>query len=283
MDAFEFPHAGEKPQIDDNVTINDLPAMKGAHRKKSSDLGTKVKRWLDRQTQMGLNTGGDPMAEKYITDHKVGPRGNALVHQVVGVPPHAPDPVPPGPKAAPSKAINPITRRGSWGEWEPPTKQAAFFTRKVPDWRYDDHLAGYVSKEGKAFTCACGEKIPAPSYTNCKCGSVWNVFAVGDAHHLASNTADFYIAREVPVRPGVIMASKKAAQKSHRGLLAEIDKLADWTKYDGPDPINAMGKTKIPSTSVPTPPQDWAKRTPAGDPSKKGGTWTPPPIAPKKK
>ena len=35
--------------------------------------------------------------------------------------------------------------------------------------------------------------------------------AIGDSHHLASDTADVYIAREIPVRPGVIMANRKMA------------------------------------------------------------------------
>jgi hypothetical protein len=58
---------------------------------------------------------------------------------------------------------------------------------------------------------------------------------------------------------------------------------ADWTKYDSPDPINDMGKSKPASTSVAKPPKDWATRLPKGDPSKKGGTWTPPTIPRKKK
>jgi hypothetical protein len=76
---------------------------------------------------------------------------------------------------------------------------------------------------------------------------------------------------------------RKQAQKSHAELVAMIDKLADWTKYDSPDPINDMGKSKPPSTNVTKPPKDWATRLPKGDPSKKGGTWTPPTIPRKKK
>lgn len=76
-----------------------------------------------------------------------------------------------------------------------------------------------------------------------------------------------------------------AARKSHRELLAEIDKLADWTKYDDDvDPaVEAYGKNKVPSTTVSQPPKDWARRKPAGDPGKRGGTWTPPTIPRKKK
>jgi len=77
--------------------------------------------------------------------------------------------------------------------------------------------------------------------------------------------------------------SLKSGGKVYASNLAMIDKLADWTKYDGPDPINDMGKSKPASTSVAKPPKDWATRLPKGDPSKKGGTWTPPTIPRKKK
>lgn len=105
---------------------------------------------------------------------------------------------------------------------------------------------------------------------------------IGDTHHLGSDTADMFIAREIPVRPGVVMANRKVAGAPER-LGDKVRKhLADWTKYDGEDPVaKTYGKPKPPSTKVSQPPKDWAKRLPAGDPSKKGGTWTQPPIAPK--
>jgi len=101
-------------------------------------------------------------------------------------------------------------RHANWGEWEP-ARQASFFTRRVPGWRWDDHLNGYVSKEAKQFACSCGQKIATPSYRTCDCGKVWNVYAIGDSHHLASDTADMYVAREIEVRPGVIMANRRMA------------------------------------------------------------------------
>lgn len=528
MDAFEHPKAGQVPEITDNMTINDLPqpTFKGLPKPKkntarvAADLGTKVRKWLDKQTEMGLNQGGDPMAEKYLQTHRVGPRGQQEVHEAVGAQPHPFVEEPPNPKNNPSKAMNPVTKKGTlgsrvakfindeyggyhtrddhdpdhvftnprngekymvqhkdgtlfkpgdmitdfrggqdkflgiskypegnsegkisvndrygpvyypknydaeivphtgdwdpddtqdpmdprligagrrdatWGEWEP-TRQASFFTRKVPGWRWDDHLNGYISKEGKAFSCDCGQKVAAPSYKSCDCGKIWNVYAIGDTHHLASDSADMFIAREIPVRPGVIMANKKmagefsdprcskcrgdadlqifhqcgtpnyrkppynspdsnfacsdcwgehqrqidetlemlggtnpishcsgcgkdgvsrdhvyavplsdAANVSGLGWNPDEDQdpfdprligasrrasdvvrqyLADWTKYDSPDPINEMGKSKPPSTNVTKPPKDWATRLPKGDPSKKGGTWTPPTIPRKKK
>lgn len=617
MDAFEFPHAGEKTEITDNIAINELPKMVGAGRQRRADLGTKVQKWLQRQTDQGLNLGGDQMAEKYLTEHKhpSSKQGIEEVHTAVGAPQHAIVTEPPKPVTRVPRATNPTTRKGSlkrqaadsfpdsfylrhkengrhgkgyrlypgpngwddhdalgvqvkwdedpmtwgpednpdtedaqyrtdkhpfnnvgythydrkmyplkdfhvigtlpgnldpdtkqdpfdprlnpfdprefgasrreklgsriakfidsphggyhtrddddpehvftnprngekymvqhedgtvfkpgdiigdedqqdefrgiakypegpsggkltvnddygpayypsnynaeivpytrdwdpddnpgpndprikgasWGEWEPP-KTASFFTRKVPGWRWDDHLNGYLSKEARTFTCSCGDKVASPSYKTCKCGKIWNVYAIGDTHHLASDTADMYIAREIPVRDNVIMANRKLAvrhekdadgewrevpdhhipdvrgyenqfgeiehepkeekhresrktakdgdctcwegyervpgtepcaskscrkktsaaraQATFKQYLAEIERLADWTKYDDEDPAKALGKSKPPSTTVRQPPKDWAKRLPKGDVSRKGGTWTPPPIVPKSK
>jgi hypothetical protein len=138
-------------------------------------------------------------------------------------------------KSDPDETQDPFDPRligASWGEWEP-TKQASFFTRKVPGWRWDDHLSGYLSKEARAFTCACGEKIAAPSYKTCACGKVWNVYAIGDSHHLASDTADVYVAREIEVRPGVIMASKKRTASEEE--LASGVGFERWRRLTHPD------------------------------------------------
>lgn len=529
MDRFEFPRAGETPEISDNMTINDLPQgkFKGVpkpkknSRRQVADLGSKVQRWLQRQTETGLNMGGDAMADRYLNEHShpTSQRGIDEVHEALGATPHTVPTEPPNPSVRIPKATNPVTKRGTrqvpletlylrhrvngrhgvgyslfpgpngwddhdalgvqvkwdedpltwgpkdnpdtedakhrtdkwpynqvgythydrqiypitdfdivgtlpgnldpdkhqdvfdprefgasrtakfvddeyggyhtrddddpehvftnprngekymiqhedgtlfkpghpltgihgdqyhlkgiskypegpsggkihvddgdgsrefypsvfdaeivpytggwnpdddqdpfdprligagrtatWGEWEP-TKEASFFTRRVPGWRWDDYLNGYISKEGKAFTCSCGQKVAAPSYKTCDCGKIWNVYAIGDQHHLGSDTADMFIAREIPVRDNVIMANKKMAGAPER-LGDKVRKhLADWTKYDGEDPVaKTYGKPKPPSTKVSQPPKDWAKRLPAGDPSKKGGTWTQPPIAPK--
>jgi hypothetical protein len=91
------------------------------------------------------------------------------------------------------------------------SRTASFFTRRVPGWKWDDHLNGYISKEARDFSCQCGQRVASPSYRTCGCGKVWNVYAIGDTHHLASDTADMYVAREIEVRPGVIMANRRMA------------------------------------------------------------------------
>lgn len=342
-DAFEFPNAGKTPRVDDGIAVNNLPVMKGAdpHGKNASarhasDIVKKLQNWLSQQQSRGLNYGGDVAAEGFLKEHpKLGPRGTQMVHQTVGAEPH-PAAANPAPRVKAPRAVNPVTRKSR--------KQAGFFTRKVPGWKWDDHMNGYLSKEGRAFTCSCGESIPVPSYTNCKCGSIWNAYAVGDTHHLASDTADMFIVRSIPVRPGVVMANRKLAQPDPRvrndllqavgdeittigeyanfyqdatdagddaaasalaeslhderdhmhnfadalgepgmggdagtaQMLAMIDKLADWTKYDGPDPAREGGPKKPPSTAIPKQPRDWAKRD-------TDGTWQGPAIPRKKK
>ena len=354
QDTFEFEN--DKPRVSDNIAVSDLPNMPGGHigRRLESKGGVmeRFQRWQQQQQEKGLNFGdGDIAAEGFVSQRSVGPGGAAKLHKELGIShPPGDNAVKSNPKPSVTKAKNPVTKRGSWGEWEP-TKEASFFTRRVPDWKWDDHLAGYISKEGKAFTCSCGQKIAAPSYKTCSCGKVWNITALGSAQHLASDTADFYVAREIPVRPGVIMANRKMAardaadceackenavepayenayeqaisqgmgqeeahehagkvaeqdaifnlegvkcshdldkeedenarhanmaQKSHRELLAEIDKLADWTKYDDEDPARQGGPKKPPSTSIPKQPKDWAKRD-------SNGTWQGPAIPRKKK
>ena len=271
MDAFEFSGQGQTPHVSDNLTIDDgkkLPGQNTHQSAKIADILHNLQTFLKGEQAAGRSYGGDVAAEGFLTKHpKIGPRGQATIHQQLGVEPH-PEVEAPAPKVTPPKAINPVT------------KKASFFTRKVSGWKWDDHLSGYLSKEARNFTCSCGEHIPAPSYKNCKCGKIWNIYALGDSHHLASDTADLFIAREIPVRNNVIMANKKLvepAQKSQRELIAEIDKLADWTIYDDEDPARQGGPKKPPSTKVPTGDAKWHSR------NSDGKYLSPAIFAPKKK
>lgn len=224
MDAFEFPNAGETPRVDDNNDFNNLPVMKGAdpHGKNAASQKAvdRFQRWQTRQQQMGLpTTQGESAVHNFLQTSRpykkrVGPDAANMIHRELGLTPDSPK----NPKAKPVKAVNPALGKGSGQTPKAPKakapapkaapKTASFFTRKVPGWRWDDHLNGYLSKEARAFTCSCGQKVAAPSYKTCGCGKIWNVTAIGDTHHLASDTADFYVAREIPVRPGVILAGK---------------------------------------------------------------------------
>ena len=77
---------------------------------------------------------------------------------------------------------------------------------RVAGWDWDDHLNGFLAAEAaREFTCACGESVPAPGYVDCRCGKRWNCYTI------SANGAQKMIAREVPVRDGVVMANRRTA------------------------------------------------------------------------
>lgn len=71
-------------------------------------------------------------------------------------------------------------------------------------WHLDNKLNAYISKVQQKFACSCGSKLAVPSYTNCKCGKVWNAYRVSSA----TKGDTMFVVREVPVREGVVLASK---------------------------------------------------------------------------
>ena len=105
---------------------------------------------------------------------------------------------------------------------------------RVAGWSWDDHLNGFIAAEAaREFTCACGDNVPAPGYTDCRCGKRWNTYTI------QANGSKKMIAREVPVRENVVMARtatrKQAADYSdysYDQLVDERDILrqqyADW-------------------------------------------------------
>lgn len=87
---------------------------------------------------------------------------------------------------------------------------------RVAGWNWDDHLNGFIAAEAaREFTCSCGDSIPAPGYTDCRCGKRWN------AYQIRANGSHKMIAREVPVRDGVVMAGRMAAYKGDDGYTRE--------------------------------------------------------------
>lgn len=74
---------------------------------------------------------------------------------------------------------------------------------RVAGWDWDDHLNGFLAAEAaREFTCSCGANVPAPGYTDCRCGKRWNVYSV------QSPQGQKLISREVPVRENVVMATR---------------------------------------------------------------------------
>lgn len=82
-------------------------------------------------------------------------------------------------------------------------------------WYLDNNLSAYISKVQQRFACSCGSKLDVPSYTNCKCGKVWNAYKV----HSATKGDTMYVVREVPVRENVLIANKTSSRvrSSRRG------------------------------------------------------------------
>ncbi|AZF97045.1 hypothetical protein SEA_JESSIBETH14_87 [Mycobacterium phage Jessibeth14] len=181
MDAFEFPGHGETPEISDNMKINDLPKTT-----KNAALDVEAKGVLDmfddftkKRTDKGLNLGPAANVETFKQEKgdKVGPKALDKLEKTI----------------------------------EANRKAASFFTRKVPGWTWNDHLAGYVTDARRQFICSCGAGIETPSYTMCHCGKIWNSYAIGDTQHLASDSAEQFITREIPVRKDVILANRQMA------------------------------------------------------------------------
>lgn len=87
---------------------------------------------------------------------------------------------------------------------------------RVAGWSWDDHLNGFIAAEAaREFTCACGDNVPAPGYTDCRCGKRWNTYSI------SANGSKKMIAREVPVRENVVMARRTAFRKQASGLWQE--------------------------------------------------------------
>lgn len=197
LDAFEFPGKtptgkAVTPKITDSMAVDDLPKMKGAMVYRDAKGVLKMfQDYTKQRTDQGLNSGdlGNETAFEQEHGDSVGPKAiQKLKNTVV-------------PTTTPT-----------------PAKVGSFFTRKVSGWRWDDHLAGYIAKEARPFTCSCGNQIPTPSYGTCRCGKLWNSYAIGDGNHLANNSADMFITREIPIRDDVIMANRRMA--------------GDYTTYD---------------------------------------------------
>lgn len=98
-------------------------------------------------------------------------------------------------------------RRTAWSGWGPAQFQAH---RKVAGWEWNHRLNGYTTGNRREFLCDCGHELPVPGYTNCRCGKVWNAYAIGHVGDMKTGTADKYICREIPVRDGMIVASRQA-------------------------------------------------------------------------
>lgn len=142
---------------------------------------------------------------------------------------------------------HPLSEDNGWGQRLAWTGFGpGIFARKVPGWEFDSHLNGYVTTAARDFTCSCGEKLPVPSYSTCKCGKVHNSYVIGTGGDNHTASIEKYICREIQVRPDVIVANRKA--KRHN--LTDPGALGDGEEDDLP-------------TMKPVP-QDWRRRNEHG-------------------
>lgn len=183
LDSFEFPGQGaqtQKPVISDNLSVT--PKIKGltSSIRQAKGVLDLFDDFTKQRTDTGLNMGDAANVDAFKTEKgdKIGP-----------------------------KALDKLDKT-----FKANRRAASFFNRRVPGWRWDEHLAGYISKEARPFTCSCGEQFNTPSYGNCRCGKIWNSYAIGDGSHLAANSADMFITREIPVRDDVIVANRRMAE-----------------------------------------------------------------------
>lgn len=101
-------------------------------------------------------------------------------------------------RATQKRSLVPIQRQG-----QPPQQKTA-------DWSWDLHLEGYVTKSAKIFECDCGNTLPVPSHSMCKCGRLWNSYVIGTSGGEGREASiEKIVCREVPVRENVIVANKQ--------------------------------------------------------------------------
>jgi hypothetical protein len=98
-------------------------------------------------------------------------------------------------------------RKQGWQGWGPDSKPKR---HKVSGWSWDQHLNGYVSNSHRKFQCSCGAPVNVPDYHRCKCGRTWNSYVVGTGGDRHQAAAEKFIAREVPERGEMLVASKQA-------------------------------------------------------------------------
>jgi hypothetical protein len=192
--------------------------------------------WLKQRGELGR--GGWPDIEAWANENNIGERGKSMVHQHL----YGPQTTQPtaGRHDAPPSSLTDEDRYQQWaaeqgrdpddwdtfihhqfqpGRHEGRRKQAwqgwgpvpQNDHRRVAGWDWNDYLNAYTAGAPARFACECGEAFDIPSgFHTCRCGKQWNscVIGSGGANHEAS--AEQYLVREIPVRPGVVVANRRS-------------------------------------------------------------------------
>ena len=111
-------------------------------------------------------------------------------------------------------------------------------THRPEGWKWDRHLSAFTAHQARLFSCSCGDELDMPGYRHCRCGKVWNGYAVASGGDTRTAHADTYLVREVPVRKDVILAGRRGAavRAANRRLAGEGD--PQW--YN--DRVDSLGK-----------------------------------------
>jgi len=233
MDTFKFPGAGKTVHPDDNLSITpDMTDLTPPKKKAAWDFEAKVMdqwtKWDQGRAQKGLpELPTEDKVKSFANETGVGTRGVNTVMKNLGVP-KAPK-APAAPAAPKVKAY----------------KEGSFFTRRVPGWTWDDHLAAYKTNSAAPFTCKCGSMFDVPAYYNCRCGAVFNAYPIGQGGDERTASVDMYLCREINVRDGMMMeGSIKTAcdECGHSPCACETEWVEDEDREDADAP-HAPGKT----------------------------------------
>ncbi|QDH91720.1 hypothetical protein SEA_PHRAPPUCCINO_44 [Mycobacterium phage Phrappuccino] len=138
------------------------------------------------------------------------------------------------------------SRKQAWMGWGTPAQPAG---RKIAGFDWDGHLEAHVASAPQKFACECGAGFQVPSgFHRCACGKQWNSYVIGTGGDRHEASAPRYLVREVPVRDGVIVASKQSA-------IYDVTDPGEFEEDGGEDPGTSTMKPM---------PSDWARRNPDG-------------------
>jgi hypothetical protein len=143
--------------------------------------------WLSKRYQNGqLPVGGEKDLDDFQNDYTVGNRAISQLRKYLYG-----------------------SRKEAWMGWGPIVAERQ---HSVDGWEWDKRLSAYIATDiPDTFTCKCGSKLKVPSYTNCKCGKIWNSYVIGTGGENRQAAVEKFLCREVPVRDNVIVANRKLA------------------------------------------------------------------------
>lgn len=238
---FAGPHdsfpVGTGKDLDDAKSVCNMPSVRGKHpgtcEKVDGMQSPKTSR--SRNRKQALDTRDTDPAQPGIPNHT---QDAQLADQAAQADPG----FGPGPGVGKQGG-----RKQSWSGWGPSQKLKR---QKVGGWDWDDHLSAYVARPGvDQFTCHCGAKFSVPDYYHCDCGIIHNAYVIGvggDKHQAA---AEKILCREIPVREGVIVASRRK-QSEDDSWGHEADGSESFPSDHHPDHGNWLKST----------PEDWFRR-----------------------